>query len=47
MDLSEQRIIGSLLLLAGISFLAVGLATNQLTTIVEIIGEVLNTAITG
>jgi hypothetical protein len=47
MDLSEQRIIGSLLLLAGISFLAVGLATGQLTTIIEIIGEVLNAAITG
>jgi hypothetical protein len=47
MDLLEQRIIGSLLLLAGISFLAVGLATGQLTTIVEIIGEVLNAAITG
>jgi hypothetical protein len=47
MDLPEQRIIGSLLLLAGISFLAVGLATGQLTTIIEIIGEVLNAAITG
>ena len=47
MDLSEQRIIGSIILLAGISFLAVGLATGQLTTIVEIIGEVLNAAIAG
>jgi hypothetical protein len=47
MDLSEQRIIGSLLLLAGISFLAVGLATDQLTTVIEIIGQVLNAAIAG
>jgi hypothetical protein len=47
MDLPEQRIVGSLLLLAGISFLAVGLATNQLATIVEIIGKVLNAAIAG
>jgi len=47
MDLPEQRIVGSLLLLAGISFLAVGLATGQITTIIEIIGQVLNAAIAG
>jgi hypothetical protein len=47
MDLSEQRIIGSLVLLAGVSFLAIGLYTNQLTTVVEIIDEVLKAAITG
>ena len=47
MDLPEQRIIGSLLLLAGVSFLAVGLYTDQLTTVLEIIGKVLNTAIAG
>jgi hypothetical protein len=47
MNLPEQRIIGSLILLAGISFLAVGLYTGQLTTVIEIIGEVLNTAIAG
>jgi len=47
MDLPEQRIVGSLLLLAGVSFLAVGLATGQLTTIIEIIAEILNAAIAG
>ena len=47
MDLSEQRIIGSLLLLAGISFLVVGLYADQLTTVLEIIGKVLNAAIAG
>ena len=47
MDLPEQRILGSLLLLAGISFLAVGLATGQLTTIIEILSEILETAIAG
>ena len=47
MDLSEQRIIGSLLLLASVSFLAVGLYTDQLTTVLEIIGKVLNAAIAG
>jgi hypothetical protein len=47
MNLPEQRIIGSLILLAGISFLAIGLYTDQLTTALEIIGEVLNAAIAG
>jgi len=47
MDLPEQRILGSLLLLAGISFLAIGLYADQLTTVLEIIGKVLNAAIAG
>ena len=47
MDLPEQRILGSLLLLAGVSLLAVGLYTDQLTTVIEILGEVLKTAIAG
>ena len=47
MDLPEQRIVGSLLLLAGISFLAVGLYTGQLTTVIEIVREVINAAIAG
>ncbi len=47
MNLPEQRILGSLLLLAGISFLAIGLYADQLTTVLEIIGKVLNAAIAG
>jgi len=47
MNLPEQRIIGSLILLAGVSFLAIGLSTNQITTVIGIIGEVLNAAIAG
>jgi hypothetical protein len=47
MELPEQRILGSLILLAGISFLAIGLATNQLTIVTEIIGNILKTAIAG
>jgi hypothetical protein len=47
MELPEQRIIGSLLLLAGLSFLTVGLYTDQITTVIEIIGQVLNAAIAG
>jgi hypothetical protein len=45
MNLPEQRILGSLLLLAGVSFLAVGFYTDQLTTVIEILGKVLKTAI--
>jgi len=47
MDLPEQRILGCLILLAGVSFLAVGLYADQLTTVLEIIGKVLNVAIAG
>ncbi len=47
MELSEQRILGSLILLSGITFLAVGLATGQLTTILEILSEIFGTAIAG
>jgi len=47
MDLPEQRIFGALILLAGVSFLAVGLYEDQLTTVLEIIGKVLNAAIAG
>jgi len=47
MNLPEQRIIGSLILLAGVSFLAVGLYTGQITNVIEIIGKVLNAAIAG
>jgi len=47
MDLPEQRILGSLLLLAGVSFLAVGLYTDQLTAVIEILGEILKAAIAG
>jgi hypothetical protein len=47
MELPEQRIIGSLILLAGITFLAVGLATGQLTTVLEIVSKIFGTAIAG
>jgi hypothetical protein len=47
MNLPEQRILGSLVLLAGVSLLAIGLSTDQLTTVTEIIGNILKTAIAG
>jgi len=40
MDIQERRIIGALLLLLGVSFLAVGIYTGQLNTIVELLRKV-------
>jgi hypothetical protein len=37
MDIQERRMIGGLLLLLGISMLAVGIYTGQLNAIVEIL----------
>lgn len=37
MDISERRVIGALLLLLGISFLAVGIYTGQLNIIIEML----------
>jgi len=37
MDIPEQRVIGALLLLLGVSFLAVGVYTGQLEEIVEML----------
>jgi len=39
MDIPERRIIGALILLLGISALAVGLYTGQLNAIVELLKE--------
>jgi hypothetical protein len=47
MELPEQRIIGALILLAGVTFLAVGLYEKQLSVVLDIIGEVLEAAIAG
>ena len=37
MDVSERRVVGALLLLLGVSFLAVGMYTGQLDEIVEML----------
>jgi hypothetical protein len=46
-DISEKRIIGSLLLLAGVTFLSIALYTNQLAKIAELIGSVFEPALAG
>jgi hypothetical protein len=40
MDIPERRVIGALLLLLGVSFLAVGIYTGQLNAIVEMLKKV-------
>lgn len=47
MELSEERIIGALFLLAGVTFFAVGLYEDQLADVLRIIGKVLTSAIAG
>ena len=45
MDPSERRVVGSLLLLLGLTFLALGLYTGQLGFVLEIVKKVFETAI--
>ena len=43
MDVSERRVVGALLLLLGVSFLAVGMYTGQLDEIVEMLETIFRT----
>jgi len=47
MDLLEKRVIGSLLLLSGLTFLAIGLYTGQLTSVLELLKKIFETATAG
>jgi len=47
MDTSEKRIIGSLILLAGLTFLSIALYTNQLTKIAELMKNIFEPAVAG
>jgi hypothetical protein len=40
MDIPQNRIIGALILLLGVSFLAVGIYTGQVNTIIEMLKKV-------
>jgi len=46
MDVLERRVIGALLLLLGVSFLAVAVYTGQLNSIVEMLKTIFRTVIT-
>jgi hypothetical protein len=45
MDIAERRVIGALLLLTGVSFLAVGMYTGQLNALVDMLKTVFATVI--
>lgn len=45
MDVPERRVIGALLLLLGVSFLAVGLYTGQLDEIAEMLKKTFEPAL--
>ncbi|MFP3985044.1 MAG: hypothetical protein ACLFU9_03630 [Candidatus Bathyarchaeia archaeon] len=47
MEISEKRIIGSLILLAGVTFLSMALYTNQLAEVADLIKSVFEPAIAG
>lgn len=47
MDISEQRVIGSLLLLLGVTFLTLGLYTGQLDTVSEIVKTIFEASVAG
>ena len=47
MDVSLRRVIGSLLLLLGLTFFAVGLYTGQLNTAIEIVKRILEASVAG
>jgi len=47
MDVSLRRVIGSLLLLLGLTFLTVGLYTGQLDTVIAIVKRILEASVAG
>jgi hypothetical protein len=47
LDLPEKRVIGSLLMLSGLTFLAIGLYTGQLTTLLDLLKKIFEAAIAG
>jgi len=47
LELSERRIIGSIILLAGVTLLVVALQPDQLAKIVEMMGKVFEPALAG
>jgi len=47
MDVSMRRVIGSLLLLLGVSFLTIGLYSGQLDIVIDIVKRILEASIAG
>jgi len=47
MDVSMRRVIGSLVLLSGVTFLTVGLYSGQIDTVMQIVKRILEAAVAG
>ncbi len=47
MDVPMRRVIGSLILLLGVTMLAIGLHSGQLDTVIQIVKRVLEAAVAG
>ena len=47
MDVPMRRVIGSLILLLGVSLFAIGLHSGQLDTVMQIVKKVLEAAVAG
>jgi len=47
MDVPMRRVIGSLILLLGVTLLAIGLHSGQLDTVIQIVRRVLEAAVAG
>ncbi len=47
MDVSMRRVIGSLILLSGVTFLVIGLYSGQIDTVMQIVKRILEAAVAG
>jgi len=47
MEVSERRVIGSLILLLGVTFLLIGLQGDQTSTVLTIVKRILEASIAG
>ncbi|HKZ93716.1 MAG TPA: hypothetical protein VJ249_03935 [Candidatus Bathyarchaeia archaeon] len=46
-EVSMRRVIGSLVLLLGVTFMTIGLYSGQINTVVEIVKRILEAAVAG
>ena len=47
MNLPEKRVVGSLILLSGLTFLSIGLYSGQLTVVLDLLKKIFGTAVAG
>jgi len=47
MEVSQRRVIGSLVLLFGVTFLVIGLQSEQISTVLTIVKRILEASVAG